>query len=403
MKSINSELIRFYVNDNFYTISEELIESFPIANNYLYVLLTKYKNKSIGIEVNSDAIVINLPEDAQIDFKLIIDIYSNPKKTLYEHLQIESLFTYIKKLESRSSGYELKINPQYISIRKENFKMMFKALKFFGIEELFYSKQIDFVPEDIIKRINDNLLQTTYKVYSGGYLYVDKFSDAMKNLGLLMSGSFLLKNVLNEYWESNDIDFYVNEGALLNRLQYIVNKYDYKLREICPTLIKYNWQFPTENIKDNNKLKKIHNNIFEEITSIITTLFGGEKKLIYEPEENMDGGYDINNGLKYVIKFSWFGMNIDVCVLSFTPQYFIGSFDFDFNKAYYDGYTIHHMKLKSLLTRTSTNNYHISGYDSHSVKFYDHSKRIEKYWFRGFYIIPNTKTYYKNKNRNSVR
>lgn len=372
--------IRFFVKDKFYTLPISKIENFPIKETYLAILLKNYKNMNIKVKLHEGAIIIEPPhEEFDINFDLIVNIYLDPTKTLYEHLNLRELFIELRTLENVASpGSDstmglvelLRWSPQYKQIRMENFKKLFEMFEFFGIETLFYSKIDGYYSDEVVKRIKRSMKDMFLdKVITANHMTKPHFNfiHTMRQIGALMSGSFVLKHILNEKWQSNDIDLYVHQDLLFSQL---------KTSWVSTNNSKTN----VENPKD--EMKRVAKRVCE--------LFGGQNPQYLKS----DTGYRSIKGFEGIIRFQYYGFKVDLCLLSVTPQYFIEGFDFNFNKCYFDGHVVHHLKPKSLYRRRSVNlEFNRTGCRSSKLKFVRNLRRIEKYWERGFYVCPQTEVY----------
>ena len=91
-------------------------------------------------------------------------------------------------------------------------------------------------------------------------------------------------------------------------------------------------------------------------------------------------------GILYVIKFKYENLNVDLIVLTRTPQYFIKNFDFAFNKIYYDGYFVNAFDWTSILSKRCKNDNLRLTHNTNLEKYAHNLVRIEKYWKRGYFI-----------------
>lgn len=406
--------VRFYVNGKFYTLSVKEIEEFPIENSYLALLLRNHRNKNVNVKLHEGAIIIKAPNSSlNIDFDLIVNIYKNPNKSLYEHLNLKQLFTEIRNANDRVDI--VRNSPQYKQIRIENFKKLFELFELFMIDTLFYSKIDSYYSDEVVKRIKHTMKNMfSDKCITASHITKPAFHfiNSMRQIGALMSGSFVLKHILDEKWTSTDIDLYVHEDLLFSQLGASWTA----VNNLNPLMTLFDWRYPREyriqQLKDSNlnkmyekydSLEAIQNAFMKGIADHVCELFGGKDVQVLE--KATEGNYNLIKGFRRVIRFQYYGFKVDLCLLSITPQYFIQDFDFDFNKCYFDGHVVHHLKPKSLYTRMSLNHYEsIKGHVGHGAKgkFIGNLNRIEKYWERGFYVCPETQVY-KTHKRNMRR
>lgn len=76
-------------------------------------------------------------------------------------------------------------------------------------------------PVEIIERLDNNLdelFNLENNVGKAGKYYMQDFIDNVKAIGGYMSGSLVLKHILQEEWPTTDIDIYVNETMLKGML-----------------------------------------------------------------------------------------------------------------------------------------------------------------------------------------
>lgn len=439
----------FEVNGVPYAILLSQINSFPIQNSLINTIVRHKEENSMGVEMSdSGAIVIKTPnyidreservqslikntlcsENCLFDnFGLIVRIYQNPKITLYELLQVQGLLDTIRSqmgTGSTEQKEEIESHRVYNFLRKNNYKEFLRELDFYGISSLFGSKLhrdgIDH--EKMMADIKKNLESK----FSADYLMhapssrAEDFLNVVASIGGIISGSFVLESILDEDWgavnkigavneigdnRSSDIDIYVNEHMLKGMLTQCGLYEPFKLLDewarasakVMKTAATYlvGQSVPYTQIssfvKEFNKTAITDSEKYVGICA--ATHFGVFKAslddvVITKDDGRFDGAYRYSGHILYVIKFKLpCGPKVDIVVVSCTPQYQLYDFDLNFCKVYYDGYTVHALDWKSLVSKKSNNytKFHRRGL-SNLDGFVKNIDRIEKYFKRGFII-----------------
>jgi hypothetical protein len=242
-------------------------------------------------------------------------------------------------------------------------------------------------------------------------------------MGGVISGSSVLKSVLQEDWNSTDIDVYVTEENLRSFLTRNTWRFDNYartgiFRDPISYLAEYVSRSDTNIIHDHlkdllhksnsgetpyllslyNALKATGNtdkDIEVEIlktvrnemkTTVVKLLGGKDSELI--PKENAVKNYHELSGIVYVIRFTFCDKKVDLVVCRCTVPFVIDNFDFGFNKVYYDGYSINCLDWEAVSTKIATNDYcrDLNTYNEIERYVYNIS-RIRKYFNRGYLVL----------------
>jgi len=202
----------------------------------------------------------------------------------------------------------------------------------------------------------------------------------------VISGSYILQLVMNKEWTNGnrDIDIYLDE--------MYVNKYI-----LLPALKgKYGNKYihnDTNNLYNDPTMVEVLRNYFR--------YYFGEDAEIDIPEngdtlsetkfETDTCDYNSCIYFKKLIKIVLKNKNkIDIIICSCNPKIFLKEYDFDFNKIYFDGFTIGAEDWNPIVKKTSVNGYKRNRYNVHpTVKYINNITRIKKYTDRGFLILPS--------------
>jgi hypothetical protein len=199
------------------------------------------------------------------------------------------------------------------------------------------------------------------------------FLNAVRDLGGIISGSFILKTYLNEDWTSNDVDIYVNLYDFSRMIAYSERKNRKTVDEKeSERLIKLNL-----GSEDYEKTDIIL------VSKFLSTIFH-ESKISDVKVNNTEYRH---NYVKKDIKIVMNGVNIDLVLCDRSPLRAIELFDFDFNKIYFDGTSLGACNWNSIHNRISGNNPFNHAGDNSDL-FFQNMRRIEKYVERGFVILP---------------
>ena len=87
--------MKFYVDGQYYSIDDDKILNFPIQDSLVCLLFKKYNDKSFGIEVKNESIVINT---AYKNFNKIVEIYNKPYIQFVELFDLEHLFSMMRNV-----------------------------------------------------------------------------------------------------------------------------------------------------------------------------------------------------------------------------------------------------------------------------------------------------------------
>lgn len=390
--------MKFLVNKKEYWISDEKIEEFPIERAFINVLYRCYKEKTMGVEIENDAIVIRTHYS---NFEKIQEIYNNPHISMMELLQVVEFF---------DSGSTRDLTQHVNSLLYEDkFKEFKKELKFYGLWLLFteHGEKMCFVTNtetsevsgcmiDVKKKEIDivEIQKRIYKALEKKGLNSNDFVRGLRTIGGYLSGSLVLSCALDEDWNniSDGIDIYANakqvEGLLCNLGYYLGSDSNQSFSNGDSPLTNSN----TIDISETNRYhmtKTKHKN--RNIAEIIQKLFAFD---IYKIKRNT---YSDDN-ISLCIRFYNRNTKINLILVNNTPQQFISDFDFDFNSIYFDGYSVFAFDWKSILSRKSSNYYRNWNKNLEESKRYLLNKnRIIKYFERGFVITIKRETWeYQN-------
>ena len=189
---------------------------------------------------------------------------------------------------------------------------------------------------------------------------------------------------MNNIWNAFCEEFPEHEENLKN------NKICHKYCEICKHI---------EKIKITNCDEKID---YHKIIIIICRMLSAHSFEIKDLEFKdyytikVDHAKYFNNiFIKKIIKFKFNNLPIDVILCGNSPHEMISSFDFDFNKIYFDGYGICALKWKSVFSKTTYNKVNnTDNYIGDACRYIENIDRISKYTDRGFTILLGEKNEY---------
>lgn len=450
-------MLKFLVNDKVHELPVEQLNDFPLKDSLLNMLYTKSLSASIGVKVvteNKDpqkigAIVIDLPCK---HFDKVLRIYAKPTITLHELLGLDFISeikadhdALMATIESHHWTDQNLIDIQFMAHRLlsydgynllilENFKALKHELKFFGVYRLLEPKskqqlKSGFDAREVIDRLVESLptlftnIQPS-KPFNGRGLsplkpdqLMKEFLHTIKAVGGYMSGSFVLKHVLDENWECNDIDIYVNETSLKGM---IINN-QIGLTERATILTSYNsilrdyftiMDARSKDINSSDKTRSQEIKYAVALSLLISKVFQGKVEKFYtrsgllidstgkdgdESEATLakvtDGSYcskhhAISAAISAIVKLDIHGLKVDLVLVETTVPYFIDRyFDFGFNKVFYDGYNITCLDWRAVLNKRCQNHFD-KPVGSREIDFLTNISRIHKYLQRGFTIQP---------------
>lgn len=329
--------MKISVGGQIFEINETSIKKYH--QETLLSKMMKYENNEIIVKDNG---ILTIDRDPKF-FHLILELYDNPISKYCDHIDtmkddVECVEQYYDDLLYYGFLPQLSEPVKKISVRQ------------------FESNMKDKICE---KFMNEKHNPTEL------YHNLMKF---IKTMDGHIAGSFALECYLNEEWTGNDIDIYVNKSIL----QYLIaNTYGYKKNHDIK-------------IEKNVVTKFLRTNLCNEIDDVVIN----NTKINHDNIYIMDDGYGLCCYFDSVIKFKYYGLNIDIVVVTCTPKHFLAQFDFDFCKLYYDGHNLNSFGWQSLFDRTCENKY---AYDRYNItemyKYTKNIKRIKKYVERGFNIL----------------
>jgi hypothetical protein len=452
-------MLKFLVNNKVHELPVEQLNDFPLKDSLLNMLYTKSLSASIGVKVvteNKDpqkigAIVIDLPCK---HFDKVLRIYAKPTITLHELLGLDFISeikadhdALMATIESHHWTDQNLIDIQFMAHRLlsydgynllivENFKALKHELKFFGVYRLLEPKskqqlKSGFDAREVIDRLVETLptLFTNiepakkFAPHRNAEQIGEEFLHTVKSVGGYMSGSFVLKHLLNEEWDCHDIDIYVNEtnlkGMIINN-QLCVNGRNNVLSD-KGSILKDFFTIGDARSMDVNSYDK--NSREREIkyavalSLLITKVFRGTVEKFYTrsgllidcTEKSMNRTDDANDeptlnkitdesycsqhhaiaeSISAIVKLNIHGLKVDLVLVNVTVPYFIDRyFDFGFNKVFYDGYNITCLDWRAVLNKRCQNHFD-KPVGSREVDFLTNISRIHKYLQRGFIIQP---------------
>lgn len=346
--NIMSEIL-FLVNNTRYSLSLKKIINFPIKTAFLNLLVDNHLNQRCGVQTIDGALVI---KSDYHNFDKIVAIYNDPCISLTKLLEFDKLSEFILRPENLDPFFKtpMEVN-QPIFVDDDIYEHFLAELDFYGISDLFAST-LDISQDTMVAKLEKRLK--------------DMFRDFVAIYGGYLSGSFVLQTILDQTWENSDIDIYMNSHLVDGIAQ---SKLSWESYVPCPIYQK-----------DIYGTAKCLMDYFECKDYTIHT------------QKELDNGYGLCSHLSHVIKFTFENVKIDIVIVTCTVPFFIGQFDFDFNRLYYDLYSVYAFNWTSIKCKKSINKYARERYNtSESCKYADNLNRIQKYIDRGFVI---TKDHY---------
>lgn len=247
------ENISFLVNHKQFSIEYNKIINFPLKDAYLNVLVRNANDGSLLVEKDKNGAIIISNEYS--DFELMVKIYNNPKITLFYLLEVDSFLQLIERIKplypkpivDPLKGYltfnpikpehlnEIISHPSYRWMQYKEFKTLMKEFSFYGVYSLFISNyEID--PCNLKRKVKytlKELFQITQNAaiiqYHPGMILLPSidspgskysktkyytFIDKIKRMDAVISGSTILKSVLEMEWPTKDLDIYLTESNL---------------------------------------------------------------------------------------------------------------------------------------------------------------------------------------------
>jgi hypothetical protein len=448
---------KFLVNDEVHEVSISSILNFPLPEALLNLLYAKSLNASIGVKVVTattdsrklGAIVIDHPCN---HFGRVLQIYAKPSSTMSELLDLNFISTLKDDYEALMATIMIEkwtdanlIELQFMASRlldykgynlliPENFKALKQELKFFGVYRLLEppSKRelkAGFDVQEVICLITEALpplftnIQPSNPFNGRGLTplkpeqLMKEFVHTIKAVGGYMSGSFVLKHVLDENWECNDVDIYINETNLkgmiinnqcgLNERATILTSDNSILRDYFTIM-----DARSKDINSSDKTRSHEIKYAVTLSLLISKVFQGTVEKFYtrsgllidstgkdghESEATLaqvtDESYcskhhAIAGAISAIVKLNIHGLKVDLVLVETTVPYFIDRyFDFGFNKVIYDGYNITCLDWKAVLNKRCRNHFD-KPVGSREVDFLTNISRIYKYLQRGFIVQP---------------
>lgn len=442
-KRYTAEVVVFLVSGVRYEIPLSQIKTFPLQTALVNVLVSKLETESFGVKLSADGeIVIELPKSndelellekfnnpskvscTKLNFAKLVKIYANPKITLFELLDIQTFLgsadvAYAKKFLVGTDALEE--NPQYNFIRQSNYQNFLEELDYYGVLSLFQSELVrnGIDTEHIVKTFKDNLKELFPT--TNGFLRRDSMANEffyqILSMGGIFSGSFLLRAILDEDWNSHnpgDVDVYVNiymlEGMLgFNNLESRYQEFQESADSLEADMRKtFGKDISSEEVNKRvslplsqlmGALGRFENREDQEeqfrarVAASVKKRLGAREATI--AKSNLAHTYAFTDRIEYVIKIKMDNFDLDMVVIESTVPYMIGTnFDFNFCQVYYDGYAVHALNWEAVANKCSLelSHQHRSGHYS------DNLGRISKYMRRGFVVMTDdTNEYVKEK------
>ncbi len=265
------------------------------------------------------------------------------------------------------------------------------------------------------------------------------FMSHIKSMNGVISGSAVLASVLDAPWKSTvkDIDIYIPEENLIKYLSQRflslfhgipvnpvpsfpllkeLSSRSLSYREVLCELVDPNAGLWSERSRLHTLIgpkaersqkrqectKSFLLNLRAEMVEFLKIVFKAETATPVS-KDDLEGSYNSHNGILYVIRMSIKGALVDLVVTKCTTPYVLSMFDFNFNKIYYDGYSVNCLDWKSVLTKYTSNfkdifikeekfssTDHVRGIHQYVYNI----ERIKKYFKRGFFVTIRTKGHY---------
>ena len=439
-------VIPFKVSGRSYTIPFQQIQDFPLKDALVNKLVEKYLDKTFPVTLSGQGeIIIELPKSSdELDqlnlnntskvsctrhnFEKVVRIYANPKITMFELLDLECMITNARAVDenrriNQSPEDIFDGNPQFNFLRKSNYENFMEELAFYGVDSLFRSplaeKGVD--PEDIIRAFEKNLEPHFNKPHrslrvmlppASGEFQVKVFITQILALGGIFSGSSILQAALGEDWDEykpNDLDVYVNESMLRGMLP-LSNHGFKKYQPLEHQATRVETEIANNMKSEGKSEQEVKNAIGVPVSRIyrvmeefeqqneeilrkhladwVCLVLGAESAIVTRPEQTEQ--YQYSTDIRYVIKIVMgSGLKIDFVVLRSTIPYHIDhSFDLEFCKIYYDGYSLHAINWESVINKCSLDR------QREQLSYVSRINRYEKYLRRGFVVMaPDTNAY----------
>jgi len=291
-------------------------------NDTLVGVLLKYTNDKV-IEINRSGKY----------FQEILDIYCKKSKSYCD---------YICKLKDADE----KDNDGKCEDRDTALAKYFDELNYYG---LIFSNKID--PKDCINLLDSKkmIINNLTKIGLSG-----SFVDSVMEINGIMSGSFVLQTYLNADWNSNDIDIYMESDIFSCHFYDWITGYSYGHK------LPLGFGMEKSNLIALNRSQDNYDDTLCEFLELfLKDTFGEDVSNIVVKKVEKDSGYSTCSYFNKLIKFKINNVNIDLILCKCRPFSAICQFDFDFNKIYFDGYTIGAMNWKAIHSKTSWNNFMI--------------------------------------------
>lgn len=466
------KLIDFEVNGKIYKLLDSQLEDFPLRDAYLSVLWRNFKTGQMNVEVNKTGAVIVKARDSNghnfKNFPLIAKVYANPQISLFELLEVDSFLKLVEKVKSRypivqkklrenstmpqydnlsvEHYYSIKEHQTYSWLERSNYEKLREEFKFYGIDELPSlnpgSGCESLNPAELLERFEEEFfyemsgMQVDMKNYHGMF-YANttlqepketqmcrQFLYNIKGMNGVISGSLVLKSILQEPWNSSDIDVYVTEENLHNFIcknAYSLKRFSVNMKLIRDNASSYladhmmsssttiittelkeiqrklgagtlsymgNLFIDMKNSSGENIEEAILIKVREELMIDIVELFNGENGKMLSKRESVCA-YDELNGVSYVIRFTFLNRKVDLVVCKCHVPFVISNFDFAFNKVYYDGYSVNCLDWEAVSTKVCVNDYcSVGPGGQNDIERYVYNiSRIKKYFKRGFLVL----------------
>lgn len=207
-------------------------------------------------------------------------------------------------------------------------------------------------------------------------------NDFLRHNNVHISGSYPLSYLMDTKWNS-DVDMYMKYSdldALLLRHDILIKR---KSESNLCMIGRYS---DYEYISCKGLQRILSKELEQSIDCVEVT-----------DKHEFDNGYGMVRGLIFCIRFKMNDIKFDLVITRYNPKDSISLFDFDFNKIYYDGYTLSSLSWGSIAKMQSINRYASDRYSpSEECKFKENINRIRKYIERGFILFINTEYPYQS-------
>lgn len=382
--AVPMEIVAFRVEGKRYEIPMLDIDAFPLKDSLINKMVQHRNDGTFGVKTTENGeIIINFHKSKdELDaieklnkssksctadnFEKVVEIYANPKITMFELLNLDVVVKACNKItEYDSSEPEVSLTKsyEYNFIRESIYENFMSELEYYGISGLFQSKLDK-------EGVDPNLIAERFKAKLRKYDFKCKWIAVKEDVinwfihnvlacGGMFSGSFLLNAALDEDWGSNspnDLDVYANL-SMFESLQCLDQH-----------------EFKSQGISRQDLIVKHLKQSFYASNAKLTEL-------------GIDGCYGFSSYITGVVRLEGvYGseLNVDFVLCTSTiPFLLTRNFDLDFCKIYYDGYTVGAVDWEPIVKKKS-----LDRSMTHFTRYYSANiERIEKYLKRGFIVM----------------